>query len=322
MEGISRKPDTQFDGHDLPWLIEEYLNDCERRVQKKTCYTYRMLLDYFLTWWAEVGPAQNYTLRRSDFHVFIQWLQTQSSYRSGPIAFNTIKKTLVLVKQTFNFAYRGGYTTRNYAVWVPKAKGRPLPKQAPDPSCIVKLFNACDASLHPVRNKAMLAVLAGTGVRRAECVGIDIEEVKFFADKPGGQITIKHGKNDKERIVFFDGAAGDYITAQINALADNGCTTGPLFVGYRGERIRAKSMNGIIDNIVELAGLSDVIHGPHDLRRLFATFWTRNNRGVGYLQPLSMQLGHSTTAMTMYYSKQDTTDLEQTFISPLAMLKK
>lgn len=322
MDGISRKPDSQFNGQDLPWLIEEYLKDCERRVQKKTCYTYRMLLDYFLTWWAQVGPNQNYTLRRSDFNVFIQWLQTQNSYRSGPIAFGTIKKTLVSIKQVFKFAYREGYTTRDYAVWVPKAKGRPLPKQAPDPACIAKLFEACNTSLHPVRNKAILAVLIGTAVRRNECVSIDISDIKFFTDKPGGQIVIRQGKGNKDRIVFFDEIAADYIAAQINYLAEIGHTEGALFVGYTKTRMNGKSLNGVIDRLVETAGLSDVIHGPHDLRRMFTTYWTRTQRGIGYLQPLSQQLGHSSTAMTMHYSKQNLDDLEQTFISPLTMLKK
>lgn len=322
METISRKPDTQFNGQDLPWLIEQYLEDCARRVKKHTLYTYQKHLEYFLTWWAEVGPNQNYIMRRSDFNVFLQWLQTQSSYRTGPLAFGTIFKTLVLVKQVLKYAYREGYTTRDYAVWVPKVKGKPLPRQAPDPACITKLFEACNVSLHPVRNKALLAVMIGTAARRNECVSIDIGDVKFFADKPGGQIMIRQGKGNKDRIVFFDEIAADYIAAQITYLAEIGHTEGALFVGYTKTRMHGKSLNGVIDRLVETAGLSDVVHGPHDLRRMFATFWTRTQRGMGYLQPLSQQLGHNSTAMTLHYSKQNLDDLEQTFISPLAMLKK
>lgn len=78
----------------------------------------------------------------------------------------------------------------------------------------------------------------------------------------------------------------------------------------------------VVKNLAEHAGLADQIQGPHDLRRLFATYWSRKQRGEGFTQPLSLQMGHTDRKMTLLYTKQDITDVRQTFTSPLEKLTK
>lgn len=321
MDRVNRSPERQFDGSELDWLIEQYLAESKSRVSKNTLRDYTYLLDYFARWWHTVGYSQGFVFKRTDFQEYVRWLEVQPSHQGGNIGYGTIESALRRLRQVFRWGYKEGFLSRDYGTWIPKPKGKPLPKGAPDPSCLQQLFDGANQTDKPIRNKAILAVLIGTAVRRAECVSIDIEDVRFLASG-GGQILIKKGKGSKPRIVVFDEIAGRFLSTHLLFMAESGFSSGPLFLGKSKTRMLAKSLNGVIDNIVKHAGLTGVIRGPHDLRRMFATYWSRQHRGEGYTQPLSMQLGHNDPKMTIHYSKQTIDDVEQVFVSPLEVLKK
>lgn len=321
MDSINRSPARQFDGRELAWLIEQYLEESKSRVSKNTLRDYTYLLNYFASWWHTIGYSQGFVVKRTDFQEYVRWLEMQPSHQGGTIGYGTIESALRRLRQVFRWAYKEGFLNRDYGTWIPKPKGKPLPKEAPDPSCLQQLFEGANQTDKPVRNKALLAVLIGTAVRRAECVSIDIEDVRFVASG-GGQILIKKGKGSKPRIVVFDEIAGRFLSTHLLLMTESGFSSGPLFLGKSKTRMLAKSLNGVIDNIVKHAGLSSLIHGPHDLRRMFATYWSRQHRGEGYTQPLSMQLGHNNPEMTIHYSKQTLDDVKQVFVSPLEVLKK
>ena len=69
--------------------------------------------------------------------------------------------------------------------------------------------------------------------------------------------------------------------------------------------------------LVKAAKLEKKIQGAHDFRRLFASTWLQTHRGEGFVQPLSLQLGHESAEMTLHYSKQTLKDTERVFVSPM-----
>ena len=73
--------------------------------------------------------------------------------------------------------------------------------------------------------------------------------------------------------------------------------------------------------LIELAGLSDKLAGPHDLRRNFATYYSRQRRGEAHGQALSKQLGHASYRMTSQYNLQDAEDLREAMASPFALME-
>jgi integrase len=321
MDTINRTPHRQFDGSDLLWLIDEYLKESSSRVAPITLSNYKYLLDYFVHWWAEVGPTQEWVVRRSSFQEFNRWLEKQESHQGESIGYNTVDTALRRLRQVFKWGYKEEFLARDYSLWIPRAEGSPPIKQAPDPDeCLERLFAAANSTSKPIRDKALLAVLIGTAVRRAECVNIDIENIQFFADG-SGQILIEKGKGSKPRIVIFDAIAGHFISTHLLFLAEIGIATGAMFIGH-SKRMKPKSLNGVIKAIIRKAGLEASIQGPHDLRRMFATYWSRKQRGEGFTQPLSLQLGHTNGAMTLHYSKQDLSDVQRVFTSPLEILGK
>lgn len=322
MDGINRNPQRQFDGKDLLWLIDEYMKESASRIKPRTAEGYNYLLDYFRQWWCEVGPESNWIISRSAIQEHTRWLERQQSKRGEPLAYNTIESALRRLRQVFRWAYKEGFFSRDYSLWLSKPAGSAPLRKAPDPEkCLQRLFETTYLTSKPTRNRALLAVLIGTAVRRTECSLINIEHIEFF-DEGGGQILIPMAKQYKNRYAVFDVTTRHFIEKHIEYLTEFGKTTGPLFHGLNpNNRLQPESLTVVINKIVEQAGLDDMIHGPHDLRRMFATYWSRKQRGDGFAQPLSLQLGHTDRNMTLIYSKQDLSDVQKVFISPMEILR-
>ena len=320
MDGVNKNPGRNFNGKDLEWLLDAYLEESATRIAATTHKDYSLALDYFRRWWRDVGPKQDYIVGRSDFQKFAKWLEKQPSRQGERLGVGTIDTVLKRLRQFFRWSWTEENLAKDYSLWIPRATGEPPERTLPEPESLDQLFNAATLTEKPIRNRAILAILIGTAVRRAECCNIDIEHVQFYADG-GGQISIKLGKGKKPRTVIFDAIAGEYISIHLRWMVESGHATGALFLGRSG-RLGPKALYSVVKNLAEHAGLADQIQGPHDLRRLFATYWSRKQRGEGFTQPLSLQMGHTDRKMTLLYTKQDITDVRQTFTSPLEKLTK
>jgi site-specific recombinase XerD len=118
-----------------------------------------------------------------------------------------------------------------------------------------------------LRDGAMLAILAGCGLRRAEIVNLDVASL-VRKDR-----TLKViGKGNKERIAFIPAGAWTRLTAWLDA-AD--LQDGPMFTRIRrhgamtSERMTSQSVYHILHERSLQAGIENV--APHDLRRTYAT---------------------------------------------------
>lgn len=320
MDKINRSPGREFDGKDLNWLIDEYQRELTSRVAPATAKDYQYLLGHFKRWWGEVGEAQSWLVKRTSFSDYLAWLRKQPSRQDATLGIGTLDAALKRLRQFFKWAWVEEFYARDYSKWIPRVDGEPPLREAPDPECLERLFNVTNQADKPVRNKAILAVLIGTAVRRTECTLINIEHI-HMDDDGGGKIEILLGKGYKPRIVVFDSIAGYYITALVSYLAEMDITNGPLFRGRNG-RLTPKGLYDVIKAAAERAGFSKEIHGPHDLRRMFATYWSRKQRGEGFAQPLSLQMGHTDGKMTLHYSKQDLSDVRAVFTSPMEKLRR
>ena len=320
MDSVNRSPSRQFDASEIDWLISEYLAESEKRVTPTTFKDYRYLLGFFRRWWSEVGAAQAWTIKRTDFYDFIEWMKVQPSRQGDKLALRTIEAALKRLRQFFKWSYVEEFYQRDYGAWIPALTDEPTERQSPTVECLEQLFQAAGQSDKPVRNKAILAILCGTAIRRAECTQIDIEHVKFYGSG-GGEINIPRGKGRKPRIVIFDDITGHYIALHLTVLAESNIATGALFRG-RGGRLTPKGLYDVVKVAAQRAGLEDIVQGPHDLRRMFATYWSRKQRGEGFTQPLSIQLGHADKKMTLHYAKQTLDDVREVFVSPMERLRR
>lgn len=312
----------------LDRLIEKWLQDCEMRLptDSDTAAGYRDKLRHFRRWWRAVGPSKGWVLRESDLIEFERHLRENSPPgRSKPLGYNTRKDALRRLRQMFRWASRKHFTSE-YAHWVPEPQGEPPQRESPTPERIAKLFEMVEYSAWPTRDAAIIAAMAGMGVRRVECAGLLIEDITIDADGSGTAI-IRYAKRTQRtakrkrraRIAAFEPAAGSYLRALIDEM---GHESGPLFRSIHNPDVglTKQGVYKIAIGIIEDAGLRHVIKDPcHDLRRAFVTYWERTYRSAGPAMRhlLQEQVGHHSDEMTELYSGQGIEDVREVMVSPV-----
>jgi integrase/recombinase XerC len=141
-----------------------------------------------------------------------------------------------------------------------------------------------------LRDRAILELLYATGVRVAELVGLDGEDVALEE----GAVRVL-GKGRKERVVPVGGPAVEALRAY---LAARGGPAGPLFRNRRGGRLTTRSVHRIVRARARAAGLVRRVT-PHTLRHTFATHLLDAGADLRFIQEL---LGHARLTTTQKYT--------------------
>nr|WP_264194076.1 tyrosine-type recombinase/integrase [Marinomonas algarum] len=172
------------------------------------------------------------------------------------------------------------------------SKGRALATEE-----VKKLFFVCDRdkSAIGVRDGAVLSVLIGCGLRRAEAVSLDHSNY----DRRDRSLKVL-GKGNKERVVFLPNGAYQRLEAWIEEV--RGEVKGPLFTRIRrhddttNDRLSSQAVYHILDNRRVQAGLEKC--APHDLRRTFASSMLNNGED---LMTVKDAMGHASLTTTQKY---------------------
>ncbi len=145
--------------------------------------------------------------------------------------------------------------------------------------------NAC-------RDRALLEILYGSGLRVAELVALDWE----CLDLEERWIRVL-GKGDKERYVPLSVPARDALEAWKRFLGKAFSPEAPVFPGSRGaSRITVRTVHRMVTGIARDLGLYNVT--PHTLRHTFATHMLEGNAPLRVVQEL---LGHENLGTTQKY---------------------
>jgi integrase len=335
MGKINLTPQELFlEAEQLDILIQQWIDDSHARLDKvrddgtrdtHTADGYADKVKLFRAWWRAMGPKSNWRLYQSDMlRFFRETLPGIVGQYDRPLSYNTRKDIHQRVGQMFKWALEHYRVDYDYSNWIPEAEGSAPLRQMIPLDYLHRLKEACYDTYKPVQYLAILAILMDTGMRRAECASLNIEDI-IFHDDGSGTIMIRRAKRVKRRAVqgravVFSGQAGKYISAHI---ANRSCERGPLFVGADGhQHIKPDSIYRAILQLKRLSGLEDAFQGPHDLRRTFATTFAREHPGEGYGTLLSKQLGHANYEMTSRYTLTSTEDIRAAFVSPFSFLQE
>lgn len=323
VDRITRAPATpSIDGRDLGWLIDQYLADRHPRVDAKTYSAYTCRLRIVCEWWSNVGPVQQWRLQASDLDALERYLRARPSSQTGkPLAYTYRAGILQSLREVLRWAAECGYIRNDYSHWVPSAHGGKKKRRAANETEMLHLLAECDNSPRRIRDRAIIAVFIGMGLRRAEVSNLNVEDV-HFAEDGSGYVDVR-GKRTKAnpegtREAAFDVATGrliaDHITAQATA-------TGPLFVSYRGKPIATYTLYGIVKKLIARAGLDGKIQACHDLRRAFNTYYARQKKGAASADLRRRQLGHADYSQTADYTLYEVDDIRNDIVSPIALLE-
>ena len=305
----------RLDGRNLEALISLYLADVYRRSDPKTGVGYRRKLAYFVDWWRE---REVKILDGDSLADFARHLEGLRKSNGAPLSFNTRRDALRRLGQCLRWAHQTGRIPVDLSGEIPRPRGHQPPRSPVELSLVASMIAIAGLGQAPERDRAIVAVLAGTGIRCNEAAGLRVEHLTAHADG-AGYIQIVQAKNDKPRVVAFDAYTGVYLIRQADVVGE---VTGPLFPSRK--RGAGLSASGIRKLIARLSAEAGQAIGPHDLRRLYATVWSRTLRGEAYGQLLQHQLGHEDWSTTAQYSLQDVGDTLETIrrhaVTPLAVL--
>lgn len=175
-------------------------------------------------------------------------------------------------------------------------KSRPLPKNL-DVDEMNQLLDVNEDDPLAIRDRAMMELMYGAGLRLSELVGIDLRNISLSK----GDLRVI-GKGDKERIVPFSGLAREWVAKWLKlrdsiAQADEQA----LFVSKLGHRISIRNVQKRMAEWGQKQAVSSHIN-PHKLRHSFATHMLESSGDLRAVQEL---LGHANLSTTQIYTHLD-----------------
>ncbi|MDT8825859.1 tyrosine recombinase XerC [Vibrio vulnificus] len=234
-----------------------------------------------------------------------QWQQVDAAWvrqlagkgmREGMKA-SSIATRLSSLRSFFDFLILRGILTANPAkgVSAPR-KQRPLPKNL-DVDEVNQLLEVNDDDPLSIRDRAIMELMYGAGLRLAELVDIDVRDVHLRS----GEIRVI-GKGNKERKVPFAGMAVEWVGKWLKVRASLADPSEPaLFVSKLGTRISHRSVQKRMAEWGQKQAVASHIT-PHKLRHSFATHILESSNNLRAVQEL---LGHENISTTQIYTHLD-----------------
>jgi site-specific recombinase XerD len=213
---------------------------------------------------------------------------------------------LQAVRRFFAWLVERGHVLRNPALELPAIAVSRLPRRVLAEAEARRLMNAPSRwTLLGRRDGALLEVLYGCGLRKGECLRLDVADV----DLGQGLVLVRSGKAKKDRVVPLEGqtaaAVDRYLRESRPELAAH-AREGALFLTKDGRRLSAMRLFFILREHARAAGIGHVF--PHALRHSFATHLLKGRASIRHVQEL---LGHKSLQATAIYTHVDVGDLRK-----------
>jgi integrase/recombinase XerC len=263
----------------------------ERNVSPHTIKAYKQDLGCFAEYvgsrkWNEIDHV---TIRGFLSHLYDMGLGKTSVARS-----------LAAIRSLYRWLAQEGIVEQNPAALVSTPK---LPKKLPRVPTLEEMNSVLDGDMpeiawFPERDRLMLELLYGCGIRNSELVGINVDDIRLTTEA----ILIR-GKGKKERYVPFGDAVksalASYLRARQGVLSELHKHTPALLINQRGGRLTTRSVGRIIKKIAVAKGLSPDVH-PHTLRHAFGTHMLEEGADLRAIQEM---LGHERLSTTQRYTQ-------------------
>ena len=273
--------------------LEHFLNflKYEKRYSEHTVTAYAKDLDQFILFGSEM--VGDFCLVEVDYHLIRQWV---ISLMDQGLTAVTVKRKLSTLRSLYKFLLREGLMKKNPTdlVMIPRS-GKKLPQfvQENEMDRLLDLsFFANDFT--GLRDKAVISLFYGTGMRLAELKGIRMSDLRMQE-----KIVKVLGKRNKERLIPFPSEIAlelnNYIGVRNELFGDSNSY---LFITDKGEQIYDKLLYRIVRKYLSLVTTMEK-RSPHILRHSYATHLL--NRGAD-LNAIKELLGHASLAATQVYT--------------------
>ncbi len=281
----------------------------ERAASEHTIRAYRRELHSFAAFLAKrcgsgIVPAQ------IEHPVIREYLGTL--YAAG-LSKPSVARALAAIRSWFGWLARNGHIEQNPARLVATPK---LPKHLPRVPAIEQVNQVLDGlgsrcaearsekrtpeTAWPERDRVILELLYGCGIRNAELVGLNLEDIQW-----SNECLLVRGKGRKERYVPLGDAAAaairSYLPQRTQKLAEAKRPSEALLLNARlrgNGRLTTRSVGRIVKHLALANGLAADVH-PHTLRHAFGTHMLEEGADLRAIQEI---LGHARLSTTQRYT--------------------
>jgi len=263
----------------------------ERNASPHTIKAYTGDLEKFAAYVGEAGWKQIDHVRIRGF--------LSKLYDHG-LSKTSVARVLAAVRSLYRWLAREGVVEQNPAALVSTPR---LPKKLPRVPTIEEMNTVLDGAMPELaawaeRDRLILELLYGCGIRNSELIGIDLDDVRW-----SGEAILVRGKGRKERYVPFGDAVKSaldaYVPVRQQKLAERKQSTRALLLNTRGTRLTTRSVGRIVKRIAVAKGLSPDVH-PHTLRHAFGTHMLEEGADLRAIQEM---LGHERLSTTQRYTQ-------------------
>lgn len=269
----------------------------ERGLARNTLDAYRRDLSRYGQYLRDQGLHDATKADESMVSGFVGALSAAEYQEGRRYRASSVARALAAVRTFHAFLLREGEADADPSEGVVRPK---VPRTLPRPLTVDEVAKLIavpsDAQPAGLRDRAILEVLYGAGLRISELVGLDVDDV----DLEEGSVKVM-GKGSKERVVplgtFAGRAVSNYLTRARPALARER-SGAALFLNQRGGRLTRQGADRVLKQAAHGAGMKKRVT-PHMLRHSFATHLLEGGADVRVVQEL---LGHASLSTTQIYT--------------------
>lgn len=270
--------------------IQDFLNYCifEKGLSDKTKESYSNDLGVYKLFLSKHKKNNISDITNDDIKLFLKERSIEES--------TTVAHNLTVIKNFHKYLLKEKLVDKDVSEFIDRPK---LKKSLPKALSIEDVDNLLDIKLDTpfdYRNKAMLELMYGCGLRVSELINLEINDVDII----NCQIRIL-GKGSKEREIPVGEYAIDYLKKYLDCrnklLKNTPCHK--LFINNHGQGITRQGFFKLLKKLLAEKGINTNV-SPHTLRHSFATHLV--NRGAD-LRSIQEMLGHSDISTTKIYTK-------------------
>lgn len=299
--GYAATPDgfDRRDAQTLASLADEWLKRLEERAYSpRTVAAGVWTMRTFLGWAEARGLLRPSEIDKPVLEAFQRWLWAYRKEDGRPLAVNTQRARLGALQRFFAWLCRENRLPANPAadLEMPRKQPRSLPLSLSlaDVETVLAIPDTTDPL--GLRDRAILELFYGAGIRRAELVALDVGDL----DRARGVARVQ-GKGGKHRIVPVGAAALAWIErylAECRPLLEVSASEPALFLSGFGERFSVAYVGNWVARVIRKAAVGKT-GSCHLLRHACATHLMENGADLRMIQEL---LGHARLDTTQIYT--------------------
>ena len=278
--------------------IDEFIGSLryERSMAENTCAAYARDLRFFSQYLKKRGISAAGDVKREDIAGFL------GEQRSEGRKSTTRARRATAIKVFFKFLRERRFVAKNPAELLePPKKAKALPRVLSEEETFKMLDKVDGTDPRDLRDRAMLEVMYGCGLRVSELCAMKTEDI--IAD---GELLRVIGKGSKERIVPIGRAAGRALVAYLASARDvftkGDLSVGHVFVTRLKKPFTRQAVFKLIRERALAAGIAPERISPHVLRHCFASHMLQHGADIRAIQEL---LGHADIGTTQIYTHVD-----------------